>query len=128
LGEPGRRCLKKGVASDRALDTRRLWTSSRVVLDLAAKAFVSTCVAIRPSGTDRRPKGPVGVCVCMIFHLPLGKRNLLTGTARLPNGTLDCDSRKCDSLGVKLREGLPDAVSGAFFFCSGLISCFLTVS
>src|ERR1700722_13110060 len=71
----------------------------------------------RAKGHRSAPEGHRGVCVCMIFHLALGKRNLLTGTACFPNGSLDYDSRKCDSLGVKLREGLPDAVSGAFFFC-----------
>src|SRR5690606_40517511 len=35
--------------------------------------------------------------------------------------TLDADSRKCDSLATTLREGLPDTVSGAFFFCGSVL-------
>jgi len=34
-----------------------------------------------PSVIVRRPKGVVGVCVCIVLHLLLGKRNLLAKTA-----------------------------------------------
>jgi hypothetical protein len=69
---------KKRLVSDRVLNARCLWTSSRVVADLAAKAFVSICVAIRPSGIDRRPKG-----VAERVFISAGKGNLPAGTARL---------------------------------------------
>ena len=69
---------KKRLASDRVLDARRLWTSSRVVADLAAKAFVSICVAIRPSGIDRRPEDVVERVV-----IGADKGNVPAGTARL---------------------------------------------
>ena len=83
------------------------------------RAFAAIWLATWASVSDRRPKGVVGECDCM--SLPqLGKENLLAETAiKSRHETLDCDSRKWDSLSVaKLTEkGFRNSVSGAFFFC-----------
>ena len=102
---------EKRLASDRALDTRRLWTSSRVVADLAAKAFVSICVTIRPSGIDRRPKGVVERV--FIGADPFRQRK----SARRNGATLDSDSGKwfCLSCYRTDRGFRGGDVSGAFF-------------
>jgi hypothetical protein len=102
---------KKRLVSDRVLNARCLWTSSRVVAGLAAKAFVSICVAIRPSSIDRRPEGVVERVV--IGADPFRQRKC----TRQNGATLDSDSGKwfclpCYRTDRGFRGG---DVSGAFF-------------
>ena len=43
-------------------------------------ALAFAWLAIWPSVTARRPKGVVVICVCIVLHLSLGKRNPLAET------------------------------------------------
>ncbi len=52
--------------------------------ELDAVTFATNWLAIMPSDIVRRPKGVVGVCVCIFLHLSLGKRNLLAESALKP--------------------------------------------
>ena len=67
--------------------------------------FAATWLAIWPSVIGRRPKGVVVICVCIFFHLSLGNRKLLAEKALTAQKSLDCDSRKCDSLAATQGMG-----------------------
>jgi hypothetical protein len=44
-------------------------------------AFATAWLAIMASVIGRRPKGVVVICVCIFFHLSLGKRNQFAESA-----------------------------------------------